>query len=299
MKLPSSNSSSRRSWLEIHLAVLLFGLASLFADWVQLPAIWIVLGRTGFAALFLALWLPVQRQRLRPSRRADHPWLLTTGLLLAFHWVAFFRAIQLSNVALGLLTFSSFPVFTVLLEPLFGQGQITRNNLLIAALTLAGVAILLPPLDWQLSDTRGAVWGLLAGFSFALLALVNRRLVAYNPGQRIAFWQDLVAFGVLLPLCVSQPAQPTGTDLGLLLLLGIVFTGVSHSLFIRGLRHVPARTASVLASLEPVYGILAAFLLLGQVPQARTLLGGGVILAATFLASYRPWRSQTQADSSD
>ncbi len=108
---------------KIHAAVFLFGLAGLFAEWVSLPASWIVLGRTGFAALYLmlALWL---RKKTWPSpAHREIILLILSGALLAFHWVSFFQAIQLSSVALGLLTFSSFPVFTFLLELLVKSRQ--------------------------------------------------------------------------------------------------------------------------------------------------------------------------------
>lgn len=70
-------------------------------------------------------------------------------------------------------------------------------------------------------------------------------------------------------------------------LLGIVFTGVAHSLFIKGLATVKAQTASIIASLEPVYGILAAALFLGELPTARELYGGTIILGAAIYATAR------------
>jgi drug/metabolite transporter (DMT)-like permease len=76
-------------------------------------------------------------------------------------------------------------------------------------------------------------------------------------------------------------------DMLWLALLGIVFTGVAHSLFIRGLAHVKAQTASVIASLEPVYGILAAALLLAEMPTLRELAGGVVILGTALYATLR------------
>jgi drug/metabolite transporter (DMT)-like permease len=275
----------------IHLAVLLFGLAGLFAEWVQLPASWIVLGRTGFAALFLLGLLPLMGMSYAPARPADRGKLLLSGGLLAFHWVAFFHSIQLSSVALGLLTFSAFPIFTVMLEPLFGQGKMRAIDIVIGIVTLLGVALIMPPLDWQLTTTQGALWGLTAGLSFAVLAISNRGLVVHNPGRRIALWQNSVAFLCLLPTVWLQPSQPRLQDWSLLLLLGILFTGVSHSLFIDGLRRVPARTASVIASMEPVYGILAAFWLLGDRPSSSTWLGGSIIVGASVYASARRDRS--------
>ncbi len=272
--------------LSVHVAVLLFGIAGLFGEWVDLPAHGIVLGRTGFAFLFLWLVLSWRKIPKRPQRNSEWTLLIGSGALLAFHWVAFFQSIQLSSVAIGLLTFSSFPVFTVFLEALLGQEKLLVKNVSIATVTVLGVGILLPPLDLQLADTRGAIWGLLSGLSFAGLALVNRSLVAHNPSQRIALWQDLFAFLFLIPFgLIGEGMSPSLQDWGLLLLLGILFTGVSHALFIHSLKSIPPRMVSIITSLEPLYGILAAWMLLDQVPAPRTLLGGSIILGATTFAS--------------
>ena len=279
----------RSALLSIHLAVLLFGLAGLFGKWVQLPAEGIVLGRTTFAALFLYVWVRISGDSLRLPTRADYRRLLFLGLLLAFHWVAFFRAIQLSTVAIGLLTFSSFPLFTTFLEPWFFREPLRGRAVALALLTLAGVALVVPPPQLAPQHFAGALWGIASGASFAWLSLLNRRYVAHFSGRTVAFYQDVGATLVLLPLAVTMGVPlPGPADWGRLLLLGVVFTGLSHTLFINGLRQVKAQTASVITTLEPVYGVLAAWLWLDEMPGLRTLVGGLLILLATFLASRTP-----------
>jgi drug/metabolite transporter (DMT)-like permease len=273
--------------LSVHGSVLLFGLAGLFGKWIMLPAPWIVLGRTAFATVFLLGMMRWRNESYRVPLRRDRWLLRLSGALLALHWVAFFASIQLSTVAIGLLTFSTFPLFTTLLEPLFGQGRLTGSSLLLALITLLGIALVVPPLDLSLAYTQGAIWGLVAGLSFAFLTLINGPLTHRHPARRMALWQDGTAALLLLPVLWLQPQTPTALDLGLLLLLGVLFTGVSHTLFIAGLRVLPARLASLITTLEPVYGIIAAALLLGERPTLSTLLGGALILAATGWASWQ------------
>jgi len=284
--------------LSVHLAVLLFGLAGLFGKWIDLPPTWIVLGRTAFASVFLLGMMSWRKEKLLPPQRRDGWWMVLSGGLLAFHWVAFFASIQLSTVAIGLLTFSSFPVFTTLLEPMVGQGRLTGYNLSLAGMTMVGVALVVPPLDLSLDDTQGALWGLAAGLSFALLALINRPLSHRHPARRIALWQDATAALCLLPAIGLQPMTPTARDGGLLVVLGVVFTGVSHSLFIAGLRELPARLASLIATLEPVYGIVAAAVLLGEIPTWQTFAGGLLIIGATGWASWQQHQQDTQRERS-
>lgn len=277
--------AKRKNLLEIHLAVLLFGLAGLFGKWVTLPAVIIVLGRVFFASLSLGLLARWRRRSLKLSSRRDYFWLMLLGVLLALHWITFFQAIKVSTVAVGLLTFATFPIFTTFLEPLFFREKIQGRDIFLAVVTFFGVALVIP--RWELRDTmiQGALWGLASGATFAILSVLNRKYVQRYSGLAIAFYQDLMATLILLPaLWILKPDLTTG-QLFLLLLLGVVFTALSHTLFINGMRTVAARTASIIASLEPVYGILAAALFLGEFPSWLMLAGGSIILAATTYAT--------------
>lgn len=269
-----------RDFLLIHLATLIFGVAGLFGKLVHLSPVGIVFGRVFFAALFLGPALLLAGRRIRLETARDYLLLGFQGLILALHWGAFFKAIQVSSVAVGLLTFATFPLFTTLLEPLFDRKAFRWAVLVPALWTLAGVSLVVPVFEMGSAVCEGALWGLVSGLTFAVLSLFNRRLARHYHGAVISFWQDTAAACFLLPALICSPEIPTGTDLGLLLLLGVVFTGISHTLFIQGMRTVSVRRASIIASLEPVYGITAASLLLNEVPTLRSLSGGAMILAA-------------------
>ena len=93
---------------------------------------------------------------------------------------------------------------------------------------------------------------------------------------------------MLLPTLFVLKPVITLADAGVLMMLGIIFTAVAHSLFISGLRTVKVRTAGILSGLEQVYGTLSAFLFLKEVPNFRECIGGVIILAAVFLSTLKP-----------
>lgn len=270
---------------QIHSAVLFFGLAGLFAKVVDQPASVIVLGRVFFATLLLILVLYLRRQPFRLRKGADYAALAFQGMVLALHWWSFFQAIQVSTVALGLITFSTFPVFVAFLEPIFFGESFRTSNLVLAVLTLVGVVLVVPEWEPGNATTQGAVWGIVSGFTFAVLSLLNRRFVGIYSSLKVALYQDAAAALILLPWVAVAAPVIGSRDLTLLVLLGVVFTGISHSLFIQGLATVRAQTASIIACMEPVYGILAAAVILGEIPSARVLTGGAVILACAGYAS--------------
>ena len=270
----------------LHAAVLLFGFAGLFGKWLQLAPGTIVFGRTVVASIALALVL-----RLAGERRGSFEWRLgLNGAVLALHWVSFFQAIQIATVAIALLGFASFPLFVLLLEATLLRRRLHGSEWATAALVTAGLLLLVPEFRLEDRTVQGLLWGLVSGFSFALLAVGNKMLAARRSAGQIAFWQNACAAVCLLPALAIAPALPDARSLGLLVVLGVFCTALAHTLFIRSLRALSAHTASIVAALEPVYGIALAFVLLGEIPPARTLGGGALIVGAAMLGTVRASR---------
>ncbi|MGB3308183.1 MAG: DMT family transporter [Nodosilinea sp.] len=285
--------SPRVALFQVHTAVFLFGLSGLFGKFLALSAAVIVLGRTGFATLALGLVLALGRRSVGLRSPSDGLGMVLLGMLLAFHWVSFFYSIQLATVAIGLLTFSSFPVFVTLLEPLLFKTPWRWRDGAIAALVVVGVALVIPDYRLGSATTLGAIWGLLSGLSFALLQLLNKGYRQRYSAVAIAFYQDLFACLSLLVVTPLATLALTTQEVGLLLVLGVLCTAVAHTLFIESLAVLRTQTASVISALEPVYGIVLAALLLGEVPTLRTLVGGGLIVGTTLWAS---WPDQTSGE---
>jgi drug/metabolite transporter (DMT)-like permease len=155
--------------------------------------------------------------------------------------------------------------------------------------------LIVPRLSWTESVFQGVVLGLGAGLTFALLSVLNRRLTARYDSIVIAFRQDVFATLALLPAFLIIRPGLSAADIGLLALLGVLCTAGAHTLFIDGMRAITAQSASIIASLEPVYGIVLALAFLGEVPAPRTLLGGGIILAAATAVSLGDLKSRRPA----
>jgi drug/metabolite transporter (DMT)-like permease len=290
--MESSLPPRRRGLAAIHAAVFLFGFPGLFAKWLAWPAVTLVLARVLFAALALGLAGAFTRRNFRPRPARDLAPLALCGLILAGHWTMFFEAVRVSSVAVGLLAYATFPVFAAFLEPLAFREKLRGGSVVLALASLLGVALIVPRFNLSEPVFRGVVWGMGAGLSFAVLSLFNRRLGRRHGSWTVAFYQDLAAAVILLPLGLAAAPHlaPTPRDWVLAAVLGVVCTAGAHTLFIEGLRSVRAQTAAVISSLEPAYGIVLAALFLGEVPSFRTLAGGLVILAAA-LAATRPLRS--------
>ena len=271
--------------LQLNAAVALFGLAGLLGKATTASALMIVAGRTVFGSIAFAIlfgagllaWPTGSKQRL---------WQLAVpGGILAFHWFSFFQAIQLSSVAIALLAYSSFPVFITLFEPLIFREPRRRIDAITALLVLLGLLVLVPKFDLDDKTTLGIGWGILSGLSFAGLLLLNRGLACQFTPAVTAAGQGFFAAVLLLLLLPSYYQPLTAQDWWLLVLLGVVFTALAHFLFIQSLVHVRAQLASIVSALEPIYGGLFAWLLLGEIPSWRTACGGALILSAVIIGA--------------
>jgi len=269
----------------VNVAVVLFGLAGVLGKLSHLPSPLITFGRVAIAGLALISVTALRRVAVRPRSRSDAVVLVAQGFVLAAHWTMFFQSIAVSSVAIGLLSFSSFPLFTVALEALLLRQHISRVQLAAALLIIPGVSLLVPSFHLGSGTTAGVLWGVGAGASFALLSVTNRQLTLRYPSIIISLYQDVVAALVLAPTLVLVPHNALFTlrTLVLFLLLGLCCTALAHTLFIVGLRTTTAQLASLLASLEPIWGIIFGMVVLGELPTVRTYVGGAIILVATLL----------------
>lgn len=273
--------------MEIHAAVLLFGTAGLFGKWLLISPFIIVLGRVFFASLSLAFIIGLSGKRRLILPGNDYFYFILLGFILAIHWVSFFQSIQVSTVAVGLLAFSTYPVFTTFLEPLFTRQRIIPMNVFLSLFCLFGVFFIVPKFDLQNTIYLGVLWGVFSGFTFSLLTIINRKLIQKHSPLIIAFNQNLYATLFLAPVLFFIDFDLSLRSLWLLIILGVVCTALSHTFFIKGMKKVKAQTASLIHTLEPVYGIAFAFLFLKEIPSPRTLFGGAVILLGQVLILYR------------
>ena len=273
--------------LEIHCAVFLFGLAGLFGKLLALPPLIIVLGRTTFASICLILIIVCYKKRLTIRSVRDFKVLAALGIILAIHWVTFFYSIQVATVAVGLLTFSTYPFFVTIMEPYFFKEKLTFSAIFLAIMVCVGVALIIPSFNFNNNITQGVFWGILSGFTFAVLSLLNRKYVQTYSPLIITFFQNSFAAVVLVPFLFFEEWEIRAGDIFFLIILGIFCTAIAHTLFISGLMHVKAQVASIVAGLEPVYGIIFALILFGEVPSFRTLIGGVLIMGTALLATLK------------
>ena len=283
----------------IHASIFLFGFSALFARLVNQPSIIITFGRVFFSSIFLFAFTRFNKLNLKLDSKKDYPLIIIAGAILAAHWFCFIQSIQLSTVAIGTITFSVFPLFTAFLEPIFFREKIKIRSVVCSIVMLAGIFLLTRTGNDRESTQRlnGIIIGLVSGFTYAVLSLLNRNFSAKYKSEVIVFYEQLSAAIVILPFMILIGPTVTGRDMILLAILGLVFTAIAHGLFIKGLRYVKVSTAAVISGLEAVYSIFLAFVLLRETPEPNELLGGLiVIIIAGYITLSREKASEAPND---
>lgn len=270
----------------LHIGALMFGLTGVFGKLAAASPAVIVFGRAAFAVLALGFFARLA-SNAPWQRLATGDWLrlLLSGLLLAGHWVSFFVSVKIAGVAIATLGFASFPAFTVILEGLIFRERIRTNEILLVALVSIGLVLVTPDFDLASQATTGLLWSVASGLLFSLLSLNNRAGSGRIPAVQAALCQNLVVGLCLLPVAAPELPEVRAMDWLWISLLGIFCTGLAHSLFVASLAVIKARTAAVVFALEPVYGITVAWVLFGENPTLRMLLGGALIITAIVVSS--------------
>lgn len=274
-----------RPLLHAHIAVFFFGLAGIVARSIPLDAITVVAGRVFFASLSLLVIILLRRHSFRIHSFKHFLFFSLSGIILAAHWGLFFYSVKISSIAIGLLTVSTFPIFAAILEPIFFKEKFKPTTLILGLIALGGIVLVIPDFTPGNNALTGAIAGTAAGLLFAFLSLINRRFVSEYKGTVLAFYQDLFAFVVLLPFVFVIRPEFSLPDIAWLAFLGVFCTGIAHTLFIISLRKLKTATAGILTMLEPVYGILIAIPLFGEIPDLKTVVGGVIILLVAIISS--------------
>ena len=283
-------SNLYKGLIAVHSAVLIFGLTALFSKIISLSALEITLLRSIFAALIICSVFIWKNKSIKLSNTKDYGIAILLGVLLALHWVTYFHAMQVSSVAVGVIALYTFPIMTVFLEPLFHGEQPQIKDILSALVVLFGIYLLVPEFSFSNDTTQGILWGSLSALFFALRNIIQGHHFKGYSAKHSFFYQTLVTFLVLLPFSFDVIPEVTNIQWGQLIILGIFFTAVPHTLFAFSLLNLRAKTVSLVACIQVVYATIFAAVLLGEWAELSTVVGGLIVVSAAMYESYTAGR---------
>ena len=273
--------------LELLAGTLFISTSGVLGKYIDLPTPVIIWCRSALGGLFLYLFCRYRNFDIKIKSRKDFSTIFLSAVLLGTHWITYFYALKLSNVALGMLSLFTFPVITALLEPLFLKTKLIRIHVFLGIIVLIGIYILAPEFDFESSHVKGVLLGVFSALCYALRNLTLKRHIGQYSGTALMMHQILILSVVLVPFMFSMDTSNLSTQYPYVILLALVTTAIGHSLFIHSLKYFSVSTASIINSLQPVLGIIMAFFFLNEIPHWNTLIGGSLILTTVIIESIR------------
>ncbi|MCY7295367.1 DMT family transporter [Alteromonas sp. a30] len=270
----------KKGLISAHLGVFLLGITALFSKLIPLSSTDIVFARSVIAFIALALLLKITKKSLRLFSYKDYGIAIGLGLLMSVHWVTYFAAMQYSTVAIGMIALFTFPMITVFIEPFFEPVKLVWQDIMSAIVVLIGIVLIVPEADLGNEVTWGILLGIFSAFFYALRNILHRKHFTQYSGPHAMAMQSLVVAISLVAFASGSLTQAKPYDYFLLLLLGTLCTAAPHALVASSLTHIRAKTFSLIACIQPLYGVVFAYLVLSENPTWQTLAGGLFVLSA-------------------
>ena len=275
--------------LEINLAMLFVATSGALGRYVQLPVPVAIGSRAILAFVALFIYCKWKGFSLNVDKK-DIPVILLSGVLMGVHWIAYFYALKLSNVAIGMLSIFTYPVITAFLEPILLKTKFQLVHLLLAFLVLTGMYFLSPTLDFENSYTIAIGFGVFSALAYALRNILLKKKVAKYNGSMLMTYQTAIVGVILFPFLFIVSADTIIGQWEVLVALAVLTTAIGHTMFLMTFKHFNITTVSILSSVQPVYGIIIGAIFLSEIPKGTTILGGILILSSVVIESIRSKR---------
>ena len=290
----------KKALIQLHVAVFLAGFTAILGKLITLNEGLLVWFRLLLTVIILGTILFFKKQLIRIPFK-DLLKIFGTGTIVALHWVTFYGSVKYANVSVALVCFSASGFFTAFFEPLITKTKISFVELGLGLIAIAGIYVIF---DFHPQYTVGIIFGIVSAIGSAIFPIFNKKLLLTYSPKILTLYElggGLLALTILVPFYLMQFKAlyyfPSGSDWLWLLVLAWLCTVISFDLQLNALKKVSAFTASLTYNLEPVYGIILAFIFFKENENLNPAFYFGValILLAVVLQMMRIRRQYKQS----
>lgn len=271
----------------------IFGTIGIFRRYIPLGSATLAMVRGFVGSLFLLVYLAAKKQKLnREAIRKNLLVLIVSGAFLGFNWILLFEAYNYTTVAVATLCYYMAPIIIILVSPFLVGERLTPKKLVCVAVALIGMVLVSGVLGTGTGDVslRGVAYGLCAAVLYAAVVFINKKI-----GAMPAYDKTIMQLGsaalVLLPyvLMTEHLSDEALTPFAIVMVLvvGVVHTGVAYALYFGSMDKLPAQTLALMAYVDPVLAVILSALVLGEQMGPLEMVGTVCIIGAT-IASELP-----------
>lgn len=277
--------------IHLHFIVVILGFTAILGKLITLPALELTTIRMFFASLGLGIIFFVRKGSFGEITVGTLLKILMVGIIVATHWTTFFLSIKLSNVSVALACFSATTLFTSFLEPFFEKRKVYWVEVLIGLVIIVGLGIIF---QFETHYYLGMMVAIFSAFLASLFSVFNRQLTQQYDFNLISLLELTAGFLFLLVFYILTKEgdftlhKVQGLDLVYLIILGIVCTSYAFTATIELMRRISAFRVNLTINLEPIYGIVLAFLIFGESEKMSGgfYIGAIIVFMAVFAYPY-------------
>lgn len=287
----------KKALVQLHIAVFLAGFTAILGKLITLNEGILVWFRLLLTVITLA-GIMYYRKQLKQIPWRDLMRIFSVGVIVAIHWVTFYGSVKYANVSVALVCFSAMGFFTAFFEPLILKRRLSLVEVGLGLIAISGIYIIF---DFHPQYKLGVIFGIISAVGSSLFPIYNKRLLLTYSPRVLTLYElggGLIALTILVPFYLMQfPAayyMPTASDWLWLLVLAWLCTVLSFDLQLNALKKISAFTANLTYNLEPVYGIILAFIFFRENENLHRefYIGVLLILLAVVLQMFRIYKEQ-------
>ncbi|WP_281322509.1 DMT family transporter [Flavobacterium aestivum] len=275
-----------KSYLNLHFIVFIWGFTAILGALITVQSDFLVWYRMSFASIFLAAFIAIRKKSFRLSSKSFFK-LVVVGLIIALHWVFFFEAIKNSTVSITLSVFSLGAFFASLLEPLFFGRKVLWYEVFFGLIIIAGLGLIM---QVEINYLNGMLLALVSIILGVLFTLMNGKLIVDHDPSVISFYEFLAGSAFISIYFLFQGKFTadffvlTTKNWILILILASICTAYAFTASVEVMRRLSPYTVMLTTNLEPVYGIILAFFIIGGKEKMSTAFYiGAVIIVITVI----------------
>ncbi|WP_408024478.1 DMT family transporter [Tenacibaculum sediminilitoris] len=258
-----------KNYLHLHLIVFIWGFTAILGALISIDAVPLVWYRMLLAVGFIALYFIIRKKSFKIEKKALTKFAIS-GVIIAVHWITFFKAIKVSNVSVALVMMSTGAFFASFIEPLFFKRKIKPIEIVLGLLVIVGLYIIF---NFESQYILGIIYALISAFLSALFSVLNGLFIQKHDANRISFYQLLFGvLGVTLYLLFTQQFSIAffkiqATDWIYLLVLSSICTAYAFIASVQVMKYLTPYTVMLTINLEPIYAIILALIIFGEKEQ--------------------------------
>ena len=247
----------------------------------------------GWTTLLIFMFL------IKKSIKIDFKGLLKTlgtGVIIAAHWWAFFKAIELSNVSIALIFMSTTALFTSFVEPIIAKKKFDLKELLMGVIVVVGIAVIINDLYFNVNQEYiwAIVLALISAFLAAVFSIINSVLVKEYDSKLITLYEIFGGFVAITIVTISLGNHEMADfnisiyQFSLLFVLGSICTSFAFLMGVYVMKFIPAYTVNLSVNMEPIYAIVLALVFFGseEVMSLNFYIGSAIVVGTILLNAY-------------